>query len=590
MHLSFNNNSFRFMAALLASLFTSAWLSLSQPANSTSSAVQFVDVAQPAGLRDRVVNGGEKTKKYVFESTGSGVAVFDYDGDDHPDIFVVNGSCLEGFPSDQAPTNHLYRNNGDATFVDVTAKAGLIHSGWGQGVCVGDYDNDGNSDLFVTYYGSSNLLYHNDGQGHFSNVTLKAGLDNILRNWSTGCAFVDYDKDGFLDLFVAGYVDLDLAKTPLPGANSHCRWKGVPVFCGPRGLPAAKNHLYHNNRNGAFTEVSLKAGIQMTSDCYGLSAIGSDFQNRGWPDLYVACDSTPSLLYHNNGNGTFRETGIESGVAFNQDGFTQAGMGVSVGDYDGDGWLDILKTNFEDDVPDLYRNSGNGTFTFETYDAKLGFQLRYLSWGGGFFDFDNDGWCDIFIANGHVYPEPETQGLGGRYRQRNLLFRNLGNGTFDDVTKLSGPGLELERSGRGVAFADFDGDGDIDIVINNQNDLPTLLKNEGGNRKNCIQVKLRGTRSNRDGIGARVSVLAGDRKQIDEVRSGGSYLSQNDLCLHFGIGDMKRVDEVEVRWPSGAVDRIKDVLANQRLFVEEGRGLLRAIRLALTSPSRNHSQ
>ncbi|PYV38402.1 MAG: RNA-binding protein, partial [Acidobacteria bacterium] len=388
----------------------------------------------------------------------------------------------------------------------------------------------------------------------------------------------------------AGYVDLDLAKTPLPGANSHCRWKGVPVFCGPRGLPAAKNHLYHNNGNGTFTEVSLKAGIQPASNCYGLSAIAADFQNRGWPDLYVACDSTPSLLYRNNGHGTFREIGVASGVALNQDGFTQAGMGVSVGDYNGDGWLDIFKTNFEDDVPDLYRNNGDSTFTFETYDAKLGFQLRYLSWGGGFFDFDNDGWPDIFIANGHVYPEPNSQGLGAPYRQRNLLYRNLGNGTFDDVTKLCGPGLELERSGRGAAFADLDDDGDLDIVVNNQNDLPTLLKNQGGNRKNFIQVHTRGTRSNRDGIGARVSIRTGEKKQVDEVRSGGSYLSQSDFCLHFGIGEAERVDEVEVRWPSGSIDRIKDVPANQRLFVEEGKGLLRAVALPLASRSRDHSQ
>ncbi len=547
--------------------------------DSTPAAVQFVDVANTAGLRDRVVNGGEATKKYIFESTGSGVAVFDYDGDDHADIFLVNGSRMEGFPSGQHPTNHLYRNKGDGTFADVTAQSGLVHSGWGHGVCIGDYDNDGNTDLFVTYYGSSNVLYHNNGKGQFADVTKKAGLESTSRNWGSGCIFVDYDRDGFLDLFVADYVDLDLANTPLPGANSRCLWKGVPVYCGPRGLKAPKNHLYHNNRNGTFTEVSLKAGIQANGDCYGLSAAAADFQNRGWPDIFVACDSTPSLLYHNNGDGTFRDVGVESGVAFNQDGFLQAGMGVYVGDYDGDGWLDVLKTTFENDVPALYRNDGNGAFSFTTFDARLGSYLNRLSWGGGFFDFDNDGWPDLFIANGHVYPEPAAKGLAGPYRQRNLLYHNLGNGTFEDVTKLSGPGLQLERSGRGVAFGDLDNDGDLDIVVNNQNDPPTLLRNEGGNRKHFIQVRLRGTKSNRDGIGARVSILAGNRKQIDEVRSGGSYLSQSDLCLHFGLGEAVVVDLVEVRWPSGVVDQMKNVPVNRRIFIEEGKGLLREIRL-----------
>jgi enediyne biosynthesis protein E4 len=563
----------------LTLLSSAIFLPLGQQVETNPAEVSFVDVALSSGLRDRVVNGGEKTKKYVFESTGSGVAVFDYDGDGHPDIFLVNGSRLEGFAPGTEPLNRLYRNKGNATFIDVTAQAGVGYSGWGQGVCAGDYDNDGNTDLFVTYYGSSNRLFHNNGRASFLDVTHKAGLESGVRNWGTGCTFVDYDKDGFIDLFVAGYVDLDLSKTPLPGDNAHCRWKGVPVFCGPRGLPAAKNHLYHNNQNGTFTDVSSKAGIQTSGECYGMSAVAADFGNRGWADIYVACDSTPSLLYRNNGNGSFREVGVESGAAFNPDGFVQAGMGVSVGDYDGDGLLDILKTNFEGDVPDLYRNNCDGTFTFQTYDAKLGFHLSYLSWGGGFFDFDNDGWGDIFIANGHVYPEPATQGLGAPYRQRNLLYRNLGNGLFDDVTKLGGPGLELERSGRGVAFGDLDSDGDVDVVINNQNDLPSLLKNSGGNRKNFIQVRTLGKRSNRDGIGARVSVLAGRRRQMDEVRSGGSYLSQSDFCLHFGVGEAKLVDLVEVRWPSGTVDQVKDIPVNQRLFIEEGKGVIRTLSL-----------
>lgn len=544
-------------------------------ASPATSGGQFVDIGWASGVRDPVVSGGEKVKKYIFESTGSGVAIVDYDGDGHLDLFVVNGSRLEGSPS--GASNHLYRNIGNATFVDVTGEAGLVRSGWGQGICAGDYDNDGNTDLYLTYYGSSNVLYRNAGNGRFADVTSKAGVAGGKRNWGTGCAFVDYDNDGFLDLFVAGYVDLDVSRTPLPGDNKHCLWKGVPVFCGPRGLPAAQNHLYRNNRNGTFADVSVKAGIHVTTPCYGMSVIASDFRNRGLQDLYVACDSTPSLLYHNNGDGTFREIGAESGVAYNPDGVVQAGMGVSVGDYNGDGQLDIFKTNFEDDVPDLYRNNGDGTFSFETYDAKLGFRPRYLSWGGGFFDFDNDGWCDLFIANGHVYPEPETLGLGGPYRQQNLLYRNLGNATFDDVSRMSGTGLELKRSGRGVAFGDIDDDGDLDIAVNNQNDLPTLLRNDGGNRKKWIQLKLLGTRSNRDGIGARVSILANDRIQIDEVRSGGSYFSQSDLRLHFGLGEARLVDEIIIRWPSGRVDTIHRVLPNQRLFVQEGKGLRQAI-------------
>jgi enediyne biosynthesis protein E4 len=547
-----------------------------QPAPLTGPHVTFIDIAEPAGIRDRVVNGGEKTKKYVFESTGSGVAVLDYNGDDRPDIFVVNGSRLEGFPPGEEPTNHLYRNQGNATFVDATREAGLVRSGWGQGACAGDYDNDGDVDLYVTYYGTPNVLHHNTGKGRFRDVASTAGVAGGTRNWSTGCAFVDYDNDGFLDLFVAGYVALDLSKTPLPGDNKHCLWRGVAVFCGPRGLPAAKNRLYRNNGNGTFVDVSLKSGIQAAVDCYGMSVIASDLMRRGRPDIYVACDSTPSLLYRNNGDGSFREVGAESGVAYNPDGFVQAGMGVSVGDYDGDGQLDLFKTNFEDDVPDLYRNHGNGVFSFETYDAKLGFRLQYLSWGGGFFDFDNDGWRDLFIANGHVYPELEAHGLGGGYRQKNLLYRNLGNRTFDDVTHLSGPGLELKRSARGVAFGDIDADGDLDVVVNNQNDPPTLLRNDGGNRKKRVQVKLQGTRSNRDGIGARVLVVAKGRTQVDEVRSGGSYLSQSDLCLHFGVSEAESVDEVTVQWPSGQVDRVQDVLSNQRIIIQEGKGLSKA--------------
>ncbi len=561
------------LSGAILSRFLPAW-----PAEQTLPAhVRFTNVAEKAGITTRIVNGGETTKKYIFESTGSGVAFLDYDHDGYPDIFLVNGSRLEGFDARTAPSNHLYHNNHDGTFTDVTAAARLARSGWGQGVCAGDYDNDGFDDLFVTYYGQPNALYHNNGDGTFTDVTANSGLGRSGRNWSTGCAFLDYDRDGKLDLFVAGYVDFDPASAPLPGSNPNCLWKGVAVFCGPRGLPTAKPHLYHNQGDGTFADVSFRAGILKAGDCYGLGVLTADFENNGWPDIYVACDSTPSLYFHNNTDGTFTERGVEAGVAYNEDGLEQAGMGVSAADFDGDGLLDIFKTNFDDDVPDLYRNEGDGDFTFRTFDAKLGSNLKFLSWGGGFFDYDNDGWPDIFIANGHVYPELETHGHPeSPYRQRNLLYHNAGDGTFEDVTSIAGPGLELRRSGRGVAFADIINDGHLDIVVNNQNDPPTLLRNDGGNQNHWVSVRTVGTKSNRDGIGARIVLEAGGRRQIGEVRSGGSYLSQNDLRVHFGLGRATEIDWLEVHWPSGMVDKLVSLPADRFLVVQEGKGVVPA--------------
>ncbi len=538
-----------------------------------SRSVRFRDVAQRAGIGGSMINGGTETKKYVFESTGSGVALIDYDGDGYPDIFLVNGSRLEGFAQNPAPANHLFHNNRDRTFTDASATAGVASTGWGQGVCVGDFDNDGFDDLFVTYYGRQNILYHNNGDGTFTDVTAQAGLNDQPRNWSTGCAFVDYDHDGRLDLFVASYVDLDLATVGLPGSGPNCFWKGVAVFCGPRGLPALHSHLYRNQGKGKFVDVSATAGIAKTTACYGLGVLTGDFENRGWTDIYVACDSTPSLFFRNNGDGTFMERGIQSGLAYDEDGRAQAGMGVSAADYDADGWADIFKTNFEDDVPDLYHNDANGSFSFMTFDAKLGFNLKYLGWGGGFFDYDNDGWPDLFVANGQVYPELENHNHPeSPYRQRNLLYHNSGNGRFEDVTSIAGPGLELRRSGRGVAFGDLGNDGRIDVLINNQNDPPTLLHNESEDLGHWISIRTVGTKSNFDGIGARVVVTAGGLRQIQEIRSGGSYLSQNDLRLHFGLGTATKVDRIEIRWPSGITDKIDNALAGQFMTVKEGRG------------------
>jgi len=537
-----------------------------------NSVVRFTDVAQKSGIAVPMVNGGTETKKYIFESTGSGVGLIDYDRDGYPDIFLVNGDHLERSAEGSAPTNHLFHNNRNGTFTDVSSRAGIGSSGWGQGTCAGDFDNDGFDDLFVTYYGRQNILYRNNGDGTFSDETARAGLDGLPRNWSTGCAFLDYDRDGKLDLFVASYVDLNLAAAGLPGSGPNCFWKNVAVFCGPRGLPAARAHLYHNQGNGKFADVSAAAGINRASKCYGLGVVTGDFENRGWPDIYVACDSTPSLFFHNNRDGTFVEHGVQAGIAYDEDGREQAGMGVSTADYDASGRLDIFKSNFEDDVPDLYHNEGSGTFTFRTFDAKLGFNLKYLGWGGGFFDYDNDGWPDIFIANGHVYPELETHNHPeSPYRQRNLLYHNSGDGRFDDVTSIAGPGLDLRHSGRGVAFGDVDNDGMVDILVNNQNDPPTFLHNESKNPGHWISIRTVGTKSNRDGIGARVALAAGTLRQIQDVTSGGSYLSQNDLRLHFGLGNATKVDQIEVRWPSGTIDRIENVPADRCMTLEEGR-------------------
>ena len=562
------------LAGLLAgACLLAASRTLPVPAHPSTSQARFADVAHQAGIDLPLVNGGETTKKYIFESTGSGVALIDYDRDGYPDIFLVNGSRLEGFAAGAAPTNRLFHNNQDGTFRDATAGAGVASSGWGQGVCVGDYDNDGFDDLFMTYYGRPNILYRNNGDGTFTDVTVQAGLSGPARNWSTGCAFVDYDHDGRLDLFVASYVDFDPGSAPVPGSGPNCFSKGVPVFCGPRGLAATHPHLYRNLGNGKFADVSAAAGVSKADRCYGLGVLTGDFENRGWPDIYVACDSTPSLFFRNNGDGTFTERAVQAGVAYNEDGLVQAGMGVSAADYDGDGRLDILKTNFDDDVPDLYHNEGDGTFSFTTFDARLGSNLRYLSWGGGFFDYDNDGWPDLFVANGHVYPELESHHHPeSPYRQRALLYHNSGNGRFKDVTSIAGPGLELRRSGRGVAFGDLSNRGNLDILINNQNDPPTLLRNQGESVNHWISIQAVGSKSNRDGIGARVEVQAGGRRQIQEVTSGGGYLSQNDLRLHFGLGAATRIEQIAVRWPSGTVDKAENVSADQFLVFEEGRG------------------
>jgi hypothetical protein len=530
--------------------------------------VNFVDISTRAGLTARTEAGGEKSKKYIIETTGSGAAFIDYDNDGWPDIFLVNGTTLEGFPKGQEPTSHLYHNNRNGTFTDVTRKAGVALTGWGQGVCAGDYDNDGRTDLYVTFWGHSVLL-RNNGDGTFTDVTKKAGLWHDDVRWETGCAFLDYDRDGRVDLFVSQYVDLDLNKTPVPGSGDNCLWKGIPVMCGPRGLKGTHSELYHNNGDGAFSDVSEKSGVAKTDAYYCFTALTGDFDNDGWPDIFVACDSTPSLLFHNNHNGTFSEIGVSAGVAFNGDGREQAGMGAYAADYDGDGSLDIIRTNFSDDTPTLYHNNGDGTFTDVTDETGLGSSTQLLGWGATFVDVDNDGWPDIFLANGHVYPEVDGKGFRTTFRERKALYLNQRNGRFKDISLNSGPGISTPFNSRGVATADFDGDGAVEILVNNSHDPPSLLKNLG-EHQNWVIVKLLGTKSNRDAIGARVTVRANGHRQVQEVRSGGGYNSQSDFRLHFGLGSASKLDLLEIRWPSGLTEKIENVSTNQILTVKEG--------------------
>ena len=536
--------------------------------------VSFVDIGRQSGLNAKTIFGGEHKNKYLLETTGCGVAFYDFDNDGWLDIFLVNGRRLEDTPAAQQAMSHLFKNNRDGTFTDVTARSGLGRYGWGQGCCVGDYDNDGFDDLFVTYFGR-NVLYHNNGDGTFADVSDKAGVGGSGKRWSTGCAFVDYDRDGRLDLFVANYIDMDLATAPVPESGP-CLYKGVMVACGPPGLEGGKNILYRNNGDGTFTDVSQASGILDANGTYGLGVLVADFDNDGWPDIYVANDSTPSALYQNKHNGKFVDVGMESGCVLSPDGKPQAGMGISAADYDLDGNLDIVKTNFAGDTPSLYHNRGNWNFEDATFTGGLGAHTQFLGWGCGFIDFDNDGWPDILICNGHVYPEVEQLKTEAGYAQRKLLYKNLRNGKFEDVSFQAGPGISSPAPARGCAFGDFDNDGDIDVVVNTVNDLPQLLRCESKTGNNWIKVKTIGVKSNRSGIGARIKCIThpADEKsphsQIDEVRSGSSYISQNDLRVHFGIGKANKVDLLEIRWPSGQVDTLKDVKPNQVIYVKEG--------------------
>jgi hypothetical protein len=533
----------------------------------------FRDLAPAAGLDARTTIGGERTKDYILETTGGGAAIVDYDSDGLPDIFLVNGARRSSSGTESAPSR-LYRNNGDGTFTDVTARAGVGGQGWGQGVAAGDYDNDGHPDLFVTYYGH-HVLYRNRGDGTFADATPSSGIAFPTPRWSTGAAFLDFDRDGHLDLFVSAYVAHADAARHAPGSRTDCFWKGLPVMCGPKGLEGSHNALFRGNGDGTFADVSEKAGLLKVRPAYGFTPLVLDYDNDRWPDVYVANDSNASFLFHNNRDGTFRDMGLQAGVALTADGRAQAGMGVGAGDYNRDGLLDIVKTNFDDDTTSLYRNLGGGTFEDATAASGLGAVTRFLGWGTGFFDFDLDSWPDIFIVNGHVYPEADRIGGHYSYAQRKIVYRNLGDGRFEEVSTRVGPGIATPSAARGAATGDLFNSGRQDIVVNNMHGVPMLLHDCAAAAGRALVVQLEGTRSNRSGIGARVTVQIAGRRLIDEVRSGGSFCSQNDLRLHFGLGQRATVDRIEVIWPGGATDAAADVAADQLVVVREGAGIVR---------------
>ncbi|MEO7651635.1 MAG: CRTAC1 family protein [Bryobacteraceae bacterium] len=526
---------------------------------------QFTDVAEAAGLRLPVIYGETSGNEYILETIGCGAAFFDYDNDGWLDIFLLSGTRRKGGPKEAS--NRLYKNNRDGTFTDVTAKAGLLRQGWASGVTVGDYNNDGHEDLFLTYWGQ-NVLYRNNGDGTFTDVTREAGLLESGQRWGSGCTFVDYDRDGHLDLFVANYLEFDFATVPRPGGNSTCNWKGVPVNCGPRGLTQGRFSLYRNNGKGVFTDVSARAGISKAR-AYGMTAVAADFDNDGWPDIYVACDSTPSLLFRNKHDGTFAEEALERGAALNEDGMEQAGMGVGIGDYNLDGHLDIFKTHFSDDTSILYRNDGKGNFTDATIPSGLGVETRYVGWGAGIVDLDNDGLPDLFLVTGSVYSNVEAKLPSYPYRTPRGVFRNLGGGKFEELIEQAGPGIAAAHSSRGCAFGDFDNDGDVDVLVINLNEPPSLLRNDLSGGHHWIKVKLVGVKSNRSAIGARVIARYGGKVQAQEVMAQSSFYSVNDSRLHFGLGKEETVD-LEVRWPSGGKDVLAGVKADRIITVKEG--------------------
>jgi hypothetical protein len=520
---------------------------------------QFQNVAKQAGLTESFPNGGAQSKQFIIETTGSGIGFIDYDNDGLLDLFVLSG---------EGGTNRMYHNEGQNKFREATDALGLHSTGWAQGVCAGDYDNDGYTDLFVTYWGQ-NRLYRNIAGKRFEDVTEAAGLKQDRTRYNTGCAFVDIDRDGKLDLFVANYLKFDPQTTPQPGANPYCYYRGIAVNCGPRGLPFDRNLLYRNNGNGTFSDISEQSGIAEPFGHYSLGVLTADFNNDGLPDIYVACDQTPSLLYINRGGNKFEEEGVLRGVAFDQNGKAMSGMGVTAGDYRATGAPSIFRTNFSDEYETLYRNRGDGNFDDVSLAAGLGLNTRYVGWGTGFFDFNNDGWPDLFLVNGHAFPEVDRLHIDIHYKDRAVLYQNTGEGRFRDISERAGPAVLEKHSSRGAAFGDIDNDGMVEIAVNNQNEPPSLLKQAVRPEGHWMILKLIGTRSNRSAIGARVQLTAGGHTQAQEVRSGGSYLSQGDLRLHFGLGTAAAADRIEIRWPTGRTETMKGAAADRIVTIRE---------------------
>jgi len=550
------------------------------PADATWS-VTFTDVAAQAGLTAPSVYGGVNRKRFIVETNGAGVAFLDYDNDGWTDALVLNGVRLQdgtrrvfAYPSGEAPVAHLYHNEKNVRFTDVSARAGLRASGWASSVCAGDYDNDGFLDLFVTYYGG-NVLYRNRGNGTFEDVTARARLPAGGTRWGSGCTFVDYDRDGRADLFVANYLVFDLATAAEAGAGPNCLWKGVPVNCGPRGLPADTNLLFHNEGAGTFADVSRASGVAAVTGRYSMTATAADFDGDGWLDIYVACDSTASILFRNNHDGTFRDVAVESGVAYSETGSQQAGMGIALADVNGDGQLDLLKTHFADDVPALYRSLGKGLFEDVAVASGVGAQNRYVEWGVGLPDFDNDGRADLMYVTGNVYPEVEAILKQYPHRSPRIVFRNVDGAHFEDVSDRSGGGASAAHSSRGAAFGDVDNDGDVDVLVFNMNEPPSLLRNDQRTRRHWIGVTLQGSPSDRAAIGATVKVIGGGLVQARAALSQSSYYSHDDLRLHFGLGSATRADSIEVRWPSGRVETLRDVAADRVVTFQEGAGVVK---------------